>query len=97
MKRILVGLATCFFLFLGMASAGQVLAEEYYTYRDADGKLVISNKKPPAGSKIIKQQDLPDLGENQSEKAQDSKAPPAGAPEKQIDKQRSKHASESHA
>jgi len=34
---------------------------EYYIYRHPDGRLVLSNQKPPPGSKIIKQQSLPDL------------------------------------
>jgi hypothetical protein len=90
MKRILAGkflkLAICLSLFLGIASAAHGLAEEYYTYHDPDGKLVISNKKPPPGSKIIKKQDLPDLADNESTTAQNSKAPSAGASEKGTDK-----------
>ena len=92
MKRVLSGsflsLAMCFFLFLGMAPAAQVMAEEYYTYQDANGKLVISNKKPPPGSKIIKKQDLPDLADNEIGTAQDSKAPAAEASEKGTDKRK---------
>jgi hypothetical protein len=34
-------------------------AEDYYIYHDPDGKLVISNKEPSPGSKIIKQLNLP--------------------------------------
>jgi hypothetical protein len=41
-------------LFLGLALIRQAQAEDYYIYRDADGKLAISNKEPPPGSKIIK-------------------------------------------
>jgi hypothetical protein len=36
-------------------------AEEYYIYYGPDGKLVISNKEPPPGSKIIKQRSFPEL------------------------------------
>jgi hypothetical protein len=32
--------------------AAQVQAEDHYIYKDAQGKLVISNKEPPPGSKI---------------------------------------------
>jgi hypothetical protein len=60
MKRIYA-----FYLFLGIALATQGQAEEYYTYRDPDRKLVISNKPPPAGSKIIKQQNLPEVPASQ--------------------------------
>jgi hypothetical protein len=60
MKRIYA-----FYVFLGIALATQAQAEEYYTYRDPDGKLVISNKPPPAGSQIIKQQNLPDVPASQ--------------------------------
>jgi Domain of unknown function (DUF4124) len=59
MKRIYA-----FYLFLGIALATPGHAEEYYTYRDPDGKLTISNKRPPAGSKIIKQQNLPELADS---------------------------------
>jgi hypothetical protein len=42
-------------LFLGLAAATQVRADQYYVYQTPNGALVISNKEPPAGSKIIKQ------------------------------------------
>jgi hypothetical protein len=41
-------------LFLGLTAVTQARAEDYYIYRDPAGKLVISNKEPPSGSKIIK-------------------------------------------
>jgi|GEM_PF-3460133 len=47
-------------LSLILTQTPQVLAADYYTYCDPDGRLVISNKKPPEGSKIIKKQQLPD-------------------------------------
>jgi len=62
MKSIVVGptlLALCFYLLAGLM-AKQAHAGEYYIYRDANRGLVISNQKPPPGSKIIKQQSLPD-------------------------------------
>ncbi|MGB7951477.1 MAG: hypothetical protein WCH75_27655 [Candidatus Binatia bacterium] len=34
-------------LFLGLATFGPSEAEDYYIYNDPDGKLTISNKKPP--------------------------------------------------
>jgi hypothetical protein len=40
---------------LGLAVVTQGRAEDYYIYHDPYGKLVISNKEPPSGSKIIKQ------------------------------------------
>jgi hypothetical protein len=42
-----------FFLGLAVVTPGQ--AEEYYLYQTPNGVLVISNKEPPPGSKIIKQ------------------------------------------
>ena len=47
-------------LFLGLAPFGPSQAEDYFIYHDPDGKLTISNKKPPPGSKIIQQRDLPE-------------------------------------
>ena len=41
-------------LFLVLTAVTQAQAEDYYIYRDPAGKLVISNKEPPSGSKIIK-------------------------------------------
>ena len=48
-------------LFLGLAVVTQSQAEEYYIYHDPGGKLVISNKEPSPGSKIIKQHSWPEL------------------------------------
>jgi hypothetical protein len=50
-----LNLAFCFALFLGLAVITQGQAEEYYIYQGPNGELVISNKEPPPGSKIIKQ------------------------------------------
>jgi hypothetical protein len=55
------------FLGLGVVTQGQ--AEDYYIYHDPNGKLVISNKAPPPGSKIIKQ--LPDLIDREVPQAQE--------------------------
>ena len=46
MKRINVR-AALIALFLGLAAIAPSLAEDYYIYRDPDGKLAISNKEPP--------------------------------------------------
>jgi hypothetical protein len=67
-----LNLAFCFALFLGLAVVTQGEAEDYYIYQTPNGELVISNKEPPPGSKIIKQ--LP--GET------DKKVPPAQEPGK---------------
>jgi hypothetical protein len=63
-------LAFCFALFLGLAVVTQGQAEEYYIYHDPNGELVISNKPPPPGSKIIKQQNLPEVTDGEAPQAQ---------------------------
>jgi hypothetical protein len=45
---------------LGLAVTAQAQAEDYYVYQTPNGALVISNQKPPPGSKIIKQLNLPE-------------------------------------
>jgi hypothetical protein len=50
-----LNLAFCFALFLGLAAVTRGHTEDYYIYQAPNGQLVISNKKPPPGSKIIKQ------------------------------------------
>jgi len=62
---IVVNIAFCFSLFFGFFMRAQGWAEEYYVYRDANGKLVISNQQPPPGSTIIKQQNLPETFDNE--------------------------------
>ena len=47
-------LAICLALFLGLTVVTQGLAEDYYFYEGPKGELVISNKEPPPGTKIIK-------------------------------------------
>ena len=56
-------LGFCLYMLIGFV-ATEAQAGEYYIYRDSNGGLVISNQKPPPGSKIIKQQSLPDLAES---------------------------------
>jgi hypothetical protein len=46
-----LNLAFCFALFVDLAAVTQSQADDYYIYHDPDGKLVISNKEPPPGSK----------------------------------------------
>ena len=77
-----MNLAFCFALFLGLAVITQGQAEDYYIYHDPDGKLVISNKEPPPGSKIIKQ--LPGVTDREVPQAQAQeprKTPPNGQTE----------------
>jgi hypothetical protein len=59
---ILLGL--CLYILIGFV-ATEVLSGEYYIYRDSNGVLVISNKNPPPGSKIIKQRDLQEETDSQ--------------------------------
>ena len=68
MKSIVVRpilLASCLYLLTGL-TATQAYSGEYFIYQDSNGVLVISNKKPPPGSKIIKQQTLPDTAEGET-------------------------------
>ncbi|HUK39620.1 MAG TPA: DUF4124 domain-containing protein [Candidatus Acidoferrales bacterium] len=67
MKRTykITALGFWLFLFLGIGATPKIQAEEYYIYRDANGKLVISNQQPPRGSTIIKQEKLPEAPANQ--------------------------------
>ena len=55
-----LNLAFCFAIFLGLAVVTPAQAEEYYVYQTPNGALVISNKEPPSGSKIIKPLNLPE-------------------------------------
>jgi hypothetical protein len=65
--------AFCFYLFLGLALPAHGQAGEYYIYQDPNGKLVISNRQPPPGSKIIKQQNLPEEIDSQPAEEPDDK------------------------
>lgn len=69
MKTHLVRLAFCFLALICLVLASQVQAGEYYIYHDPAGKVVISNQRPPAGSKIIKQETLPEVTNAQLEEA----------------------------
>jgi hypothetical protein len=57
----IIARTTLISLFLGLATVEPGQTEDYYIYHDPDGKLVISNKEPPPGSKIIKQHSFPEL------------------------------------
>jgi hypothetical protein len=70
-----LNLAFCFALFLSLAVVTQDQAEEHYIYHDPDGKLVISNKPPLPGSKIIKQQNLPGVTDSEVPQAQEPGKP----------------------
>ena len=75
-----MNLAFCFALFLGLAVVTQGQAEEYYIYQGPNGELVISNKQPPPGSKVIKQ--LPEVTDREVQQAQEpGKTPPNGQTE----------------
>ena len=62
--------AACICLLVGF-TATRLHAGEYFIYQDAKGRLIISNQKPPPGSKIIKQQTLPDTAEGETTLVQD--------------------------
>ena len=67
-------------LFLGLAAVTPGQSEDYYIYQTAKGDLVISNKQPPPGSKIIRQ--LP--GETDTEVSQ-AQEPPKPQPNVQTE------------
>jgi hypothetical protein len=64
-----LNLASCFALFLGLAVVTPGEAEDYYIYQTPNGELVISNKEPPPGIKIIKQ--LPGVTDKEVPQAQE--------------------------
>jgi hypothetical protein len=66
---VTLNLAFCFAFFLGLAVITQGQADEYYIYQGPKGELVISNKEPPTGSKIIKR--LPGATDREVPQAQD--------------------------
>ena len=53
-------LASCLALILGLGVVTEGHTEEYYIYQTPNGALVISNKQPPPGSKIIREHSWPD-------------------------------------
>src|SRR5262245_31873040 len=75
-----LNLVSCFALLLGLAMVTQGHAEDYYIYQTPNGALVISNKEPPPGSKIIKQ--LPGATDSEVQQGQPRTNPqPNGQPE----------------
>jgi hypothetical protein len=54
-------------------------SEEHYIYKDGQGKLVISNQRPPAGSTILRTMDLPEFREAPTYKVQDMSTLPSTA------------------
>ena len=72
----------CFAFLLGLAVATQGQAEDYYIYETPKGELVISNKQPLPGSKIIRL--LPgetDRETPQGQAQEPGKTPPNGQTE----------------
>jgi Domain of unknown function (DUF4124) len=61
------GLGFCVSVFFGLALAAPGQAEEYYTYKDPHGTLVISNKTPPTGSIVVKRHELPEATDSQTQ------------------------------
>jgi hypothetical protein len=51
--------------FIAVAMVGHAYAGDYFTYQDPDGRLVISNNAPPAGSKILKKETLFEVTDEQ--------------------------------
>ena len=81
MKNIIARTTLVSFL-LGLGVATQSQAEDYYIYQTPSGALVISNKEPPPGSKIIRQHSWPEALEKEVAQAQETgKAQPNLQPE----------------
>ena len=71
MKTRLLKLAACFYVLVGLAFTAQIHAAEYYIFQDPQGKLVISNQKPPPGSKNIKQRTYSDTAPSEAPQVQE--------------------------
>ena len=56
--------------FVALAVVGRAYGGDYYTYQDLNGNLVISNNAPPPGSKIIKQETLSEVTDQQIAESQ---------------------------
>jgi len=73
-------LAFCLAFLLALAVVTPDQGEDYYIYQGPNGDLVISNKQPPPGSKIIKQ--LPGVTDREVQQAQEPGKPqPSGQTE----------------
>lgn len=55
------------FSFLCLIAASYLRAEagDYYVYRDASGRVVLSNNAPPASGKTIKKETLPEVSDKE--------------------------------
>ena len=67
--KITTTAALIFTLLFFLAAYSQ--SEDHYIYKDAQGKLVISNQQPPAGSNILRKLDLPEFRETQIQPVQE--------------------------
>ena len=63
--RTILKLILSFFWLIALAVIGPGYAGEYYTYRDPNGKLVISNYAPPQGSNVIRKETLSEVTDQQ--------------------------------
>lgn len=63
--RTTLKLVFSFSWFIALAVARDGDAGDYYVYQEPNGKLVISNSAPPAGSKIIKKETLSEPTDHQ--------------------------------
>ena len=68
--KILTTAALVFVSLFFLSALGH--AEEHYIYKDAQGKLVISNQQPPAGSNILRRVDLPEYRDLQMRQVQET-------------------------
>jgi hypothetical protein len=73
--------AALIFLFLGLAAVTPGQAEDYYIYQTPNGALVISNKEPPPGSKIIKRHNWTEVTDSELPQSQ----PPNPQPNAQTE------------
>ena len=85
-RGVALNLACSLALCLGLAVVTQAQAEGSYIYQTPSGALVISNKEPPAGSKIIRQHSWPEASEKEVAQAQETGKPqpnlrPEGSPQ----------------
>jgi hypothetical protein len=67
-------------LFLVLAVVTQAQAEDYYIYQTPNGAVVITNKEPPPGSKIIKRISFPDTTDSDVPQNQPSNNPQPNGP-----------------